>query len=369
MGGPEGIAAILYHPAMRMPALASLVLVFLVALAAPARGEELTVGIKEAPPFVMLGEGKAPRGFSIDLIREIAARLDPAREVRFVVHPDLTTHLDAVAKGEVDMGIAATTVTAEREAKMDFSQGFYPDSLDIVVSDRGSSTSLWAAVRDSDVPGVLLGLAIFVLITAHIVWLVERGRGGLDKGYLSGVGEGVWWTIVTMSTVGYGDIVPKTGIGRLLGVIVIFAGIVVFGVAVASLTAAATAQKLETSVRDIGDVRGKRVVAIDGSIAQRELEQRGFKPDAVPNTAAGLEAVRSGSAVAFVHDRSQLLYALSREGDGLVLVGRAAVPQDYAVAFPLGSPLRKQVNIALQRLKEGEDAPYAEIKRRWFPED
>lgn len=40
--------------------------------------------------------------------------------------------------------------------------------------------------------------------------------------------EGMWWVIVTVSTVGYGDITPKTSIGRLIGVFTICFGLIIF---------------------------------------------------------------------------------------------------------------------------------------------
>ena len=39
------------------------------------------------------------------------------------------------------------------------------------------------------------------------------------------VGDGLWWSIQTLSTVGYGDIVPTSAWGRLLGSIVIIGGV------------------------------------------------------------------------------------------------------------------------------------------------
>lgn len=264
------------------------------------------------------------------------------------------------------MGIAATSVTAKREQQVDFSNPFFRDALDIVVPDRGTGFSLWDALLASDVPSVLLMLLVFVVAASHLVWFMERGRGGFARGYLTGVGQGVWWTVVTMSTVGYGDFVPKTSHGRGLGVAVIFVGIVMFGVAVASLTAAATAQQLGAPIERLSDLAGMRVVAIADSMAAQELGRRGIQATPVSSTGAGIEAVRQGTADAFVHDRSQLAYALSKASGGLMLVNRPFVQQNYAICFPLGSPLRKEVNVILQRLKEGEDSPYDAIFQRWF---
>lgn len=49
-------------------------------------------------------------------------------------------------------------------------------------------------------------------------------------------GEAMWWSIVTMSTVGYGDISPVTTTGRNVAVTMIIVGIGIFGYAVSVLT-------------------------------------------------------------------------------------------------------------------------------------
>jgi voltage-gated potassium channel len=49
------------------------------------------------------------------------------------------------------------------------------------------------------------------------------------------VGDALWWGIVTLTTVGYGDIVPKTTAGRLCGVAIMITGIAVLGVLAGSL--------------------------------------------------------------------------------------------------------------------------------------
>jgi voltage-gated potassium channel len=51
------------------------------------------------------------------------------------------------------------------------------------------------------------------------------------------VSDALWWGVVTLTTVGYGDIVPKTEAGRFCGIAIMFTGIAVLGVLAGSLAA------------------------------------------------------------------------------------------------------------------------------------
>jgi voltage-gated potassium channel len=50
------------------------------------------------------------------------------------------------------------------------------------------------------------------------------------------VPDGVWWALVTAATVGYGDIAPKTGTGRIVAAVLMVLGITTFGMVTAALT-------------------------------------------------------------------------------------------------------------------------------------
>lgn len=52
------------------------------------------------------------------------------------------------------------------------------------------------------------------------------------------VGDGIWWAIITLSTVGYGDAVPMTTPGRILSVVTAFTGVMLFSLPAGILGAA-----------------------------------------------------------------------------------------------------------------------------------
>lgn len=48
--------------------------------------------------------------------------------------------------------------------------------------------------------------------------------------------DGVWWSVVTTTTVGYGDISPETGMGRIVAVVLMLVGIGLIGMITSSIT-------------------------------------------------------------------------------------------------------------------------------------
>jgi voltage-gated potassium channel len=69
---------------------------------------------------------------------------------------------------------------------------------------------------------VCLVIALLLVLSAFMVWLFERhSDGGLAIGSFW---DGIWWAIVTIATVGYGDKVPLTQQGRVVGIMLIVVG-------------------------------------------------------------------------------------------------------------------------------------------------
>ncbi|XP_071530145.1 LOW QUALITY PROTEIN: potassium voltage-gated channel protein Shaw-like [Panulirus ornatus] len=67
---------------------------------------------------------------------------------------------------------------------------------------------------------LVLGIVIF----ASLVYYAERLQANPHNDFKS-IPEGLWWAIVTMTTVGYGDMVPKTYVGMFVGALCALAGV------------------------------------------------------------------------------------------------------------------------------------------------
>ncbi len=65
-------------------------------------------------------------------------------------------------------------------------------------------------------------LIILIVISATGIYIVE---GDIQPKEFGSIPRALWWATVTLTTVGYGDVVPITGLGRALGVVIVITGI------------------------------------------------------------------------------------------------------------------------------------------------
>src|SRR4051794_41339982 len=81
---------------------------------------------------------------------------------------------------------------------------------------------------------VVLRLAVLLTAVSSLVvvaggsalWFIERG---LPDSTIRSWGDALWWSLTTLTTVGYGDHVPVTTAGRLIAAGVMVAGVAVIG--------------------------------------------------------------------------------------------------------------------------------------------
>ncbi|MFH8799801.1 potassium channel family protein [Streptomyces sp. NPDC017936] len=81
------------------------------------------------------------------------------------------------------------------------------------------------------VAGAVVGLLMFGSLA---VLSVERDS---PDGNIRTLGDALWWAFTTMTTVGYGDHAPTTGMGRIIAVGLMLSGIALLGVVTANIAA------------------------------------------------------------------------------------------------------------------------------------
>ena len=91
-------------------------------------------------------------------------------------------------------------------------------------------------VRLAHVDFLLVYAIGLVLLVTTIVTSVERGHDS----QLGTFPDALWWAVVTVTTVGYGDIVPVTQIGRAFAYVLMIGGIGLFGTLTANLASILT---------------------------------------------------------------------------------------------------------------------------------
>lgn len=365
----------LYRPARARVGRAVAALVFALAImgattgSAPAQdGPALKVATRVLPPMV-IENGGGLSGFSIDLWNEIATRLKV--RTSYQVNPDVRALLAQVTDGAADLGISAISITSERHKIVDFSQPMLNAGLHILVRGQGESESnpLTDLLRLLFSPAILVWLGIgllFIIVPAHLVFLLERRHpNGMipTTRYFPGIFHAMYWAASTLAT--QADSMPRQWVARILAVLWMFTGVVFVAFYTAQLTATLTVQRIQGSINGPDDLPGKRAATTRGSTAAAWLREQRAEVVEVTRFAEATEALRERRVDAVVFDAPVLLYYAAHEGKGQVqVVGPTFRKEDYGIAFPLGSPLRKQVDVTLLGLRE--DGTFQRLYDRWF---
>lgn len=98
--------------------------------------------------------------------------------------------------------------------------------------------------------GIVAALLLAMLVSAVGVYLFERRHNAAEfnKSWPRGVAAGMWWAAVTLTTVGYGDKVPRSTGGRVIGFLWMFVGLFIVASFTAAVTSALTVTRLRSQI-------------------------------------------------------------------------------------------------------------------------
>ena len=116
------------------------------------------------------------------------------------------------------------------------------------LSDRRIEQINRAVLSGRIVPYLAAITGTIVLGAALVVWLFARGE-------FESFGVSLWWAAQTVTTVGYGDVIPQTPFSKLVAVVVMIFGITIVSLTTAVVTSAlmASTQRRFTSRDELSD--------------------------------------------------------------------------------------------------------------------
>lgn len=275
--------------------------------------DTLLIGYTTAPPFIVHEESLL-EGINIWLWQRVASDL----ELNYKFVPmGFSEMLDSLSAGSIDMSINPLTITSERSKKMEFTHSFYASNSTIVVSEASSFQKFVQFIKSFFNQNFLKGLLVLLLIIflfGLIGWYFERKDDDqFRKGY-RGIWDGIWWSAVTLTTVGYGDKAPKTRMGKIAALVLMFGGLLFISGLTASIASSLTVNQLNSSPEGFSEFKERSVGTIENSSSNNFLKEHFFKDiELYSGVVLGLEGLRDGNIEAFMYDEPILKYRIQKD--------------------------------------------------------
>jgi len=337
--------------------------------AEPSSTVLLRVGVYDVAPYGGQGREGLFVGASVDLWRRVAEHLNWQYQLTLV--SQMSDLLLGLERGAYDVAIGAITITPERLARVDFSYPAHRSGVAAVFAKRtGTASALYEyGAALGELGSLILAIAIFLTVIGVLMWWFERSPsnypGKSDSASVTSWHEGLYWAIVTMTTVGYGDKTPKTHLGRTLAVVWMIASLVLVSLLTTSLVASMTVSRVEGIAVRASDLAGKRIAAVSDSSGAEYLDAQGLAYQKFGNLPDALDALATGRTDAVVNSVGALQYLVNRRFSDAIAPPRGLLAPAYiAFALPMNSALKKPLDRALTIVSESPE--WRSVEQTYF---
>lgn len=321
--------------------------------------DTLLVGYTPAAPF-LVQEGEKFEGLNIWLWEKVAKDLN----INYTLVPmRFTDMLDSLKTGGIDLSINPLTITSERSKEMEFTHSFFVSNATAVVAQVSSFKKLSIYLEGFFNLNFIKGLLVllFIIFSFGLLgWLFERKDNPetFRKGP-KGIWDGVWWSAVTLTTVGYGDKSPKTKMGKISALVLMFGGLLFISGLTASIASSLTVNQLTNNPEGFNAFKERKVGTINSSGTEVFLREHFFKDIVGYSTVVdGLKEVKMGNIDAFLYDEPILRYRIQKDStlQNLEIMPLKFDVQFYAFALPkTHTALERRISQQLLNIKESKE--------------
>lgn len=334
--------------------------------------DTLTMAAFDFPPCVIIDKEGVPSGFDIEVFNIIANKA--GLNVKYTVPREFTDLLEGVKNKKYDGAVSGITITGEREMDADFTHPYLNSGLSICIS-KDSKTNLLGTVFRyiHNMTPMLLVILVFTLICGVLIFFVEKifakqeSMFNPDKPIL-GITNGFYFSNIFSSTVGLGDLSPKSIPGKLLTVVMLIIGVYfIFPYAIANMNMALEQENAVYSINGVDDLPGKVIGTEKGTTSEKFLIKTGCNVNAVKNITNAYELLQTKKVDAVVFDMPTIKYFVKNKGKkNFRISGNMFDRQAYGFALQKDSPYRKILNEKLVDFMRTEE--YWSLHDKWFGE-
>ena len=336
---------------------AALAVVFALGFAA-AQDAPLKVAVYDAPPYGHVEPDGSIDGVSVELWRRAAESL--GRQYHLLPVAQMEKILKGLERKDYDAAIGAITITPARLARVDFSYPTHRSGAAVAVrQETGPIAALasYGAVLSELTPLIALTFALLIVMGVAM-WVAERPTQPHNhESVVDTLRDGVYWAVVTMTTVGYGDKTPKTTAGRTIAVVWMLASVALVSILSTSIVSRMTADRMVGGLRlTEADLDGKRLAAVAHSSGAEYLDERHLRYAPFGDLSAALTALGRREVDVVVNSIGAPQYLVSTRFKGRIRRPEGVLEPAYmAIALPPGSPLKKPLDEALVEITASQE--------------
>ncbi|XP_030639394.1 probable glutamate receptor [Chanos chanos] len=350
----------------------------------------LSVTTVQQEPYTM-SKGSTLEGYCVDLLSALSKKLGFLYNVHLVKDGKYgkidesgswTGMIGEIVRGEADLAIAPLTVTAAREAAVDMSQPFMQTGLSFIMKkDFTSDEQDHLSLLNPFSTEIWVGILIAYLVTSICIYLAARispyewDKPQTEENHFSLL-HSFWYAAGALTLQGAGPH-PKALSGRVIAAIWWLFSLGLLACYLANLNSWMQSDNKQRSLTSFEDLANQDIIeygTVKGGSSQaffqnsqtptyrKIYEEMERKQSYSMTTEEGIRRAQEGS-YAFIGEAVSLDLAMARYCD-LQRSPEVIAMRGYGIAAPLGSPIVKNLSVAILQLSQSGELD--DLYNKWW---
>jgi ABC-type amino acid transport substrate-binding protein len=317
----------------------------------------LKIAVFERPPYSFKDKDGNWTGLSIELWEQIAGRLGIPYDFVEMPLPEIYSQLHS---GFCDLS-PVIAISGEKTDQVEFTEPYLFSHGAVVMLRKSLMDSVsffYSHIWNREVMLILLsmlaGMAVFSLLLVVVERKHEKGHFGGPP--MKGIGSALWFSAVTMTTVGYGDKTPLSATGRIITFFWMLVGVLLIALFTGTVASSITMEQIQHGIVHVDDLSHFQVGCFEGSRMDSLLRSRGIPAIRYSTPQVGFEGFAKKEITAYAGDSISLDYLMTHNASGkcqIFIIPDAAMI--YAFATRPNLPELSAINKELLKITLAPD--------------